>query len=223
MGGSVGGALSAINPVTVIANAGTTIGAGLYGMDQLDKGASSAQKWQNKANELYQQLYGDTQAGYKPYMEGGTDAFSALLKSYGLGGEGGAPDYSGFENSPDYLFALQQGEKAISRKQSATGNRLSPSSYMELMQFNQGLSSQNLGNYRSGLAGISGMGMDATNSLANYRMGYGNQLGQGYTNKGDIEMARRLGRANMGFQMANGLQDMMGMSGGGASRQSTYG
>lgn len=222
-GGGGGGGGLATSIVSSVAN----IGAGWFADKQLAKGTAEAMQRQNEANALYRENYSATQADYAPYQQGGSTAFQALLKSYGLSDGQTAPDYSGFENSPDYLFAMQQGEQALARRQSAQGNRLSPGAQKELLQFNSGLATQNLGNYRNGLAGISDMGMGANNALAQYRMGYGNQLGQGITNLGDLALARRIGRANINYKNV-AAQDSIwggysgGSTAGGNNRGSTY-
>lgn len=228
-GGGGGGGMNMGSMITAGVSSMANIGAGWFADKQLAKGTAEAMQRQEEANALYRSNYADTQADYAPYQQGGQSAFQALLKSYGLAPDQSAPDYSGFEKSPDYLFAMQQGEKALARRQSAQGNRLSPGAYNELLQFNQGLASQNLGKYRSGLAGISDFGMNANNALAQYRMGYGNQLGQGITNLGDLALARRIGRANINYRNVAAQDSIFGGMFGGAaqhpdnSRQSTYG
>lgn len=129
----------------------------------------------------------------------------------------GQPDYSGFENSPDYQFALQQGQKSLDRSAASHGRLYSGAQMQASQQFGQGLASQQLGAYRGGLQGIAGQGMGATNALANYRMGYGNQLGQGYTNLGDISASEALGRAGLHRNFVNMMNDTWGVGGGGQS------
>lgn len=221
MGGSVGSVVGA-------AVGGLPVVGGLWSDQQIQNGADSAVRSQRQANTLYDQLYGETQAEYAPTMQGGGSAFQALLRSYGLAEGQTAPDYSGFENSPDYLFAVQQGEKALARRQSAQGNRLSPGAFSELLQFNHGLSSQNLGSYRTGLGNIASMGQNATNALAQYRQGYAGMKGGGLTNIGDIRMAEAMGRTQNVFNWLdfgmNAAGTAAGMAGGGAGRgASAYG
>ncbi len=173
---------------------------------------------QRKANALYTNLYDQTSGDYSPYMQGGQSAFAALLKTYGLGeGQSGQPDYSAFENSPDYQFALQQGIKARDNSAASNGRLYSGAYDKALMQYGQGMASQQLGAYRGGLQGISNTGFNATNALANYRAGYGNQLGQGYNNLGDIAAAEALGRSALHQQFNASQKSVWGVGGGGGS------
>lgn len=94
------------------------------------------------------------------------------LRDFGLGAIGGlnalgAGDYSGFENSPDYQFALQQGNKALGQNQASRGQLFAGGAGRELANYNQGMASQQLGNHRNALFQQLGYGQNATNALSN--------------------------------------------------------
>lgn len=183
---------------------------GVVGGIFTDRAASRAARGQRDANALNRQQWEESRDLSMPWITGGQGAFDALMESYGLGGE--APNFDAFFQSPDYQFAVQQGEKSVQRRQSALGNRLDPSALQELQQFGQGMASQQLGNYRQGLQGIAGMGQNALGMLSGAREGYTARGMQGAQNLGDISASRYLGYGNI-------LGNMMGgMSGG-----STYG
>lgn len=186
---------------------------------QNNKAANDLTRRQNEANDLYRQNYAETQAGFKPYAEGGASAYDQLLKSYGVGGA--APDYSQFYQSPDYQFALTQGQNALDRSAASRGRLFSGAQMQGSQRFGQDLATQYLGNYRTGLGNLAGMGMNAQNSLANYRAGYGNQLGQGITNLGDISAAERLGIASINDRYNQRMQNIWGVGSGGGG-QSSY-
>lgn len=193
------------------------IAGGVVGGIFADRAATSMSRSQRQANQLNAEQFAQVSAQANPFITGGQDAFSALLSSFGIGTPSGQMDFSGFESSPDYLFAMQQGEQALQRRQSAQGNRLSPGAFKELLQFNQGLSSQNLGNYRSGLQGITGTGINALGMLTGAREGYTQRGMQGLTNLGDISASRQLAYGNILGDLFSGG----GMGGGGGG--STYG
>ena len=229
-GGSSGGGGMGGGMITNIASSVANVGAGWFANDRLNKGTDEALGQQDQANALYQNLYGKTQGDYAKYQGGGERGFDALLRTYGIGaGQTGGPDYSGFENSPDYQFQVQEGAK-LRQNQAAGNGRLYSGAYdKELTQFGQGLAYQNLDDYRRGLYNISNTGLGATNALAQYRQGYGNQLGQGYENKGDLMYARRIGQANINYRNVAAQDSIWGSgSGGGQPQQngnslSTYG
>lgn len=190
----------------------------LVGFHAVDRAADVETQRQNEANQLYRQNYAQTQKEYAPYQQGGQSAFEALLKSYGLGqGQNGQADYSGFYNSPDYQFAMQQGGQALDRSAAARGRLYSGAQMQAQQKFGQGLATQYLSNYRNGLGNISDTGLNATNALSNYRMGYGNQLGQGITNLGDIAAAEYLGTYAVNSRHNSDMQNIHGLGGGGGN------
>ncbi len=218
MGGSSGGGGGGGGGVPW-ANIGATIGdiAGYHiGRHQNALASRDSQEWQENANRLYTDLYNETEGDYQPYMEGGTNAYDALLRTYGVGqGQNGQADYSGFENSPDYLWAQESGVNALDRSAASRGRLRSGAQDQALTRFGQGNATQYLGNYREGLGNISNMGLSATNALSQYRQGYGNQLGTGYTNIGDIRAAEHLGQSALHARFNASQKDVWGVGGGG--------
>lgn len=187
------------------------------------KGAQASrdlQTWQERANALYTDLYDETAADYKPYQEGGATAYQSLLRTYGLGeGQDGAPDYSAFQNSPDYQFNLQQGQNALDRSAASRGRLFSGAQVKGSQAYGQGMASNQLGTYRQGLGNLADMGIGATGAMAGVRQNYGNQLGQGYTNIGDIRAAEHLGTAQAHTNWNQQHQDIWGVGGGGGGQQ----
>jgi len=94
-----------------------------------------------------------------PYIETGHSALGKLRALSGV--DGGAPDYSGFENSPDYLFAKEQGERSINRSLAARGKAISGEGVREGIRFAGGIASQNLNTYSNRLASLAGIGQTA--------------------------------------------------------------
>lgn len=83
-------------------------------------------------------------------------------------------DWSGFMQSPDYQYALDQGFKGLDRSAAARGRLYSGGYGEDLTKFGQGLATQNYGNYMNRLAGLSGSGQTSANALG--------ILGQNYAN-----------------------------------------
>ena len=188
------------------------------GWYQNDKAADDLTARQNEANALYREQFGMAQADYKPYMEAGTSALDALMRTYGLAdGQNGQADFSGFESSPDYLWAQQQGQQSLDRSAASRGGLYSGRQMKASQRFGQGLATQHLGNYRQGLGNISNQGLNSTNALNNYRMGYSNQLGTGITNLGDIAAAERMGIYAVNSRHNSQMQSIHGVGGGGGS------
>lgn len=209
---------------TPYAQIGSTLGHSANYFISRRAGADASKEMQdaqNKANALYTGLYDETKADYKPFQEGGQSAYADLLKSYGVGGQ--TQDMTGFYDSPDYQFALSQGQNALDRSAASRGRLYSGQQMKASQGYGQGLATQYLGNYRTGLGNLSNMGLSANNALAGYRQGYGNQLGQGYTNIGDIRAGEALGKAALHKQWVNSMDSTWGVGGGGGGGNSMGG
>jgi hypothetical protein len=103
----------------------------------------------------------DANGTWVPTPGGGVEQRLALGDPSAGTGAPAAPDYSSFFMSPDYQFALDQGEQAILRNRSATGGLASGNTLAALTQYGQGLASQQYGNYVNRLAAIAGIGQTA--------------------------------------------------------------
>lgn len=153
------------------------------------------------------------------------DAMSKWRTTSGSGG-GGMGDFMALlESSPDYQFARQQGEQALARKQSASGNRLSPGASKELIQYNQSAATMQLGNVLENLFKLAGGGQSAASSLTGVSDRYTDRYGGGIKDRGDIRAAEYLGVASINDRHNQRMQDIWlgGGSGGGGGSQPTSG
>lgn len=105
--------------------------------------------------------------------------------------------YSQFEQSPDYQFASQQGNKAAQARLAAMGLTNSGRASKELSQYNSGLASQYLTQYRNGLASLAGVGQTSTQSLGGLGANTASNIGNTAMNAGDARASAYLagGRA----------------------------
>ena len=155
------------------------LGSAVIGASAADKASSRQYDAAMSALEMQNQA----RAKLDPYINVGTGATYSLGSLYGIGKDGqsgGTPDFSGFTNSPDYAFAKEQGQLGLDRIQNARGMALSGGALKEASQFNQGLATQQFGNYFNRLLSLSqigqnaaGAGVGAANSAANTMQGAG--------------------------------------------------
>lgn len=158
---------------------GATLASGFLGADAA-KSAASKQA-DAAANALAMQ--NQARAKLDPYINVGTGATYSLGSLYGInqdGSTGGKQDFSGFTNSPDFQFAQDQGQLGLDRYNNAKGLSLSGGALKDAMQFNQGLATQQFGNYFNRLLSLSqigqnaaGAGVGAANAAANTQQGIG--------------------------------------------------
>lgn len=126
---------------------------------------NSAAREQRRAAErqaaLFQQQAAQQRADLSPYMQAGQNALGRL-ESVNDG------NYSAFEQSPDYQFALDQSMRANDRSAAARGSLYSGGADADRMQLASGLASQNLQNYLGRMQQQAGMGQQAATSLGSF-------------------------------------------------------
>lgn len=179
--------------------AGGSLASGLIGSSAA-KSAASAQAAAGQNALSYQgKIYGDIQDYYKPYMDIGKGATYTLGSMYGIGKDGatgGQQDFSQFYNSPDYEFARQQGQLGLDRYENSKGLALSGGALKDVAQFNQGLASQQFGNYFNRLLSLSQLGQQSASSLSNNAVSLGGQIGNTMQGIGQSQAAGIVGSAN---------------------------
>lgn len=121
--------------------------------------------------------YGRTSGAYQPQLDIGRSALSRLNFLAG----GGTPEEqaaarAGFATSPGYTFRQAEGEKGIRRLANAQGQLGSGAMYKDLLKYNQGLATDEYGNYIGQLQNIAGYLPAAARGMATAGTNYGSQL-----------------------------------------------
>lgn len=171
--------------------------------------AEAAAKAQAKAtretNARLGQWRAEDIARLDPYARSGTAGQNALAFELGLGPR---PDgYAGFQASPGYQFAMDQGREAVEGSVAARSGLNSGAALAELTRFGQGLANQEYGNFFNRLAGLAGTGLSAVggqadvgqrygNAIANNMLGAGQSTAQGIANAGNARAAGTIGGVN---------------------------
>jgi hypothetical protein len=166
-----------------MAQAAIGAGASLLGGILTNKAAGKASKAQQQSFQQAQALVKDAQGQYLPWLQAGAGALGDQQKF--LSG-----DWSGFENSPAYKYALDQMIKGSDRSAAARGGLYSGGHQLDLAQSMNGIASQNAMNYWNQLQQLSGGGMsaaggygDLAGSLAGFYTGQGQAKAQGINDK----------------------------------------
>ena len=138
--------------------------------------AGNAQKNAAKdANATQLHIYNDSVTRQEPFRQQGLNALTGLSYEMGLGGK--PANYRGFEASPGYQFQLDEGQRALDARGSASGNRLGGAATKDALRFSQGLASQEYGTYLNRLASMGGVGQTATNAQQNAGQNYASAYG----------------------------------------------
>lgn len=180
----------------------------------------------NRSIDEQQREYNQNREDQLPWLNTGKSALSMLGGMYGLnpdgsGVSGQAPDYSAFYQSPDYQFALQQGQQALDRSAAARGSLFSGGQNADTLKFGQGLASQQFGNFYNRLAGLAGIGQSSAQNLGAAGMGMANSIGNLNMQNAQNQMGSVYDKANawsnFGNQLAGFGGQMAGRFGGGAA------
>jgi hypothetical protein len=169
----------------VIGGIGSLVG-GIMTSNASKSAASAEVNALQQGINFNQGVYSNAQSNLAPYIGGGQQALTSLLGFYGLGPNpaGAAAGYQAFTQTPTYQFAQQQGLLGLNRQLAAAGLSGSGAAAKEGAQYTQGLASQQLQSYLSGLGGIAGSGQSAAGTLASAGAGIGQTLNQAYGNQG---------------------------------------
>lgn len=227
-----------IEPMTLLAGAGILGGAGAltkglssyFGGQNAEEAAriqaASADKAMGQLGESYQEAKGFQE----PFYGAGVEGLGALTSGL-LGGEfrTDVPQFEydefDFERDPGAAFREEQGLQALQRSAGARGGALGGGAMKDIMEYSQGLASQEYGaahdRYRGerafdyglmgdlysrqnqqqmqqmgGLQGLAGIGQGAAGNLSNLATGYGGNLADLITGKGSVQAAGRMAQTN---------------------------
>lgn len=185
---------------------GTVIAAGsaAYAANQQKKGAQGAA---NATTRAQAQARSANQANMQPYLDTGTNALNQLSQL-------NSGNYSSFKESPDYQWTQQQGLQGLDRSAAARGSLYSGGQQADVLNYSQGLASQQYNNYYNKIQNLAGMGQSAANALSGVNTNYANAVGNA--------------NANAAYQSADANAQLVAGLGGLANnylqgRQSSYG
>ena len=202
----------AVTTMAVVGAAGS-----LYSSNrQASAGRDASRAGQNAAQQgmdYQRERDGIFDGNIAPYLGAGTEALGQLNKL-------NSGDYSGFENSPDFLYARGQAQQGVERGAAARGGLYSGGTNVDLANAMNGIASQNLGNYRSSLMGMANLGQNSAVGAGNMGQQSANAMSRMFNQQGE---ARGQGAINSANAFSNGLQGAMGAFGSYmGSRKSSY-
>ena len=177
---------------------GSSLIGGAMSSRSARKAANAQRQAAGQADQTQRYMYDTTREDYAPYREHGYDSLNRLAALNN-------GDFSGFYESPDYQFALQEGEKGTNRLAAATGRLGAGSHFKDMARFNQGLASQNYGNFYNRLAAGAGIGQTATGNTANAGQNYANNSSNLALQAGNARASGYMGQANTWGNALNGL------------------
>lgn len=170
-------------PNPVLAVGGLTAGAGLIGASKNAKaiGEASDIEAQAAADGIAEQRrqFDAAQELLKPFVEGGTDAFTRLLDLSGVNGnEAMSAAISGIEADPRLAYAMDASEDALLARASATGGLRGGNTARALAELRPQLLSGFIDQTMGQLGGIASMGQSSAAGQAATGMQFANNTSQ---------------------------------------------
>lgn len=187
---------------------GTTLASGLIGSSAAKSSARAQERAAQLSTDEQRRQYDQTRADFMPWRDAG---IGALDKINALNGG----DFSGFYSSPDYEFTRREGQRGMEQSAAARGGAFSGNALRGLSEYNQGLASQQFGNYYNRLAGVAGVGQAATGSIASAGANASNNISNNLMAAGNARASGIMGAANSWTGALNsGMNNMLlGMGG----------
>jgi hypothetical protein len=165
--------------------------------------ANTMQRASDAATAEQARQYDQTRTDNMPWLVAGQNALArqrALLEG----------DYSGFESSPDYLYARQEMTQAGDRSAAARGGLYSGGYQADLAERIGGLASQNLNSYWNKLAGQAGQGQMTASGLAQAGQNYANAVSNNLIGAANARASSYQARADANSQLAGSIGNTFG-------------
>ena len=163
----------------------------------------NAQQMRDQALGIARDTMQQQIAGFQPYAQTGGRANNALAFELGLGQR--PAGYRGFQETPSFQFARDQGTRAIEGSAAARGGLLSGATLREAANYNTGLANQFHGQHLDRLTGQQGMGLAAQGAIAGARGQFADRATGAVNNFGGM-MAGAIGDRTQGLVGAGNNQ-----------------
>lgn len=175
----IGGAIAGIG----------SIASGIIGSNAANNAAQlqyqasqNALALQKQQFDWQKQQYGALQQNFQPFItagQGATNTLSQLANG----------NTSSFFTSPDYQFAQSFGQQGLTNYENAQGMGLSGGALKDVASFNQGLATQQYGNYFNRLMQIAQLGSGAAGSAGGVGSNMSNSLSGAANSMANTTMA----------------------------------
>lgn len=120
----------------------------------------------------------------------------------------GGTTYGGFQQSPGYQFAFDQGTAAVNALAGARGGLDSGATRQALTEFGQGIANQEFGNYMNRLFGTAGMGQAAAGMSGDAALQTAGMVNNAYANMGNAQSAGHTAQGNIWSNTFNDIASL---------------
>lgn len=187
----------------MVAVAGASLIGGALSSRAASKAAGQQEESIERAIQEIREDFGITEEEFAPFRqaavggEGVTGALTRQQQFLGLRGpEAQQAAFTGFLESPGQAFLRQRGEEALVRQASAIGGLGGGNIRQALQEQAIGVASQQQSELQDRLAGLTGLGFQATSGLGGLRSKKAANIADLITGQGQAAASGTLGRAS---------------------------
>lgn len=191
--------------------------SGLMGADAAENAGSMQAGAADRASAQQRAMFDQTRSDLSPWMSYGRAANVTLADLMGISGGGGAGaigspllrpfSMKDYQESPNYQFNLEQGQKAIEKSAAARKMYYAPQTLQDIAKYSQGVASNefqnsynnynnNMKNIWDRLYQVSGSGQNAAANLGGFGAAAGNSIGNNIMSGSAAQAAGGVGAAN---------------------------
>lgn len=182
--------------------------SGAMGASASRSAARAQQQASDAATAEQRRQYDQSRTDMMPWLESGRSGLNDLNRL-------ASGDSSQFFTDPGYNFARTEGQRGIERSAAARGGATGGNALRALAQFNQGLASQQYGDYYNRTAARAGVGQTTANNLATLGQNTANNIGKNLMAAGDARASGIMGGANSWGNALNSGLNSWALSRGG--------
>ena len=187
---------------------GGSLISGALGASSSRSAARAQQQATDAATAEQRRQFDTSRADMMPWLESGREGLNDLNRL-------ASGDMSRFFTDPGYNFARTEGMRGIERSAAARGGATGGNALRALSQFNQGLASQQFGDFYNRTAARAGVGQTTANNLAALGQNSANSISGLLQAGGDARASGIMGQANsIGGALNSGLNNFLLYRGG---------
>jgi len=178
---------------------GAAIGSVVGGLAQARSAKSAANAQAQSGRDqlaVQERMFEQSRNDLAPYREGGLPANNALNYYLGVGERPTDSNFTGFQETPGFQFAMDQGRQAVDASAAARGGLFSGATMQAQTDRGVGMANQEFGNYLSRLSGQATLGSNAASQSATVNTNNAQMQSNSLANIGNAQAAGAIGVGN---------------------------
>ena len=150
----------------------------------------------NQQLAVQERMFEQSREDLSPYREGGIPANNALNYYLGTAERPTDPNFVGFQETPGYEFAFNEGMRGIDASAASRGGLYSGATMQAAQTYGNGLANQEFGNYLARLSGQATLGSNAAAQSATVNTNNAQMQSNSLANLGNAQASGAIAQGN---------------------------